>query len=130
MIPQELAKHVTKKDVLNVHLVPNVLNVTHLHISYYLEIVMKSVQVEHMLMMDLVNLVMTFVMNVTEENPTIVTLVNTNTITETHVLNHVLMENGPTQLQRLVITVMTPVKLVQPEEQQIVHLVTQPMTYG
>lgn len=97
MILQEHVNHVTKKDVLNVHLVPNVLNVNLHHIGYYQEIVMKSVQVEHLLMMEVVILVMTFVLNVTEENHTNVTLVNINTITETHVSNHVMMENGPTQ---------------------------------
>lgn len=99
MIIQEHVNHVTKKDVLNVHLVPNVLNVNLHHIGYYQEIVMKSVQVEHLLMMEVVILVMTFVLNVTEENHTNVTLVNINTITETHVSNLVMMENGPTQPQ-------------------------------
>jgi hypothetical protein len=97
MILQEHVNHVTKKDVLNVHLVPNVLNVNLHHIGYYEEIVMKSVVERYQEPATQHILVMTFVLNVTEENHTNVTLVNINTITETHVSNHVMMENGPTQ---------------------------------
>jgi hypothetical protein len=57
---------------------------------------MKSAQQQLMLIIKNVNLVMMFVPNVMEEKQTIVMFVNINIFTETHVLTHVMMENGQT----------------------------------
>jgi hypothetical protein len=98
-----------KMDVLIVHLQANVLNVIPHHGIYFQEIVMKSVQLELMLMMEVARLVILIVLNVTEEKQIIVILVQLNTITETHVSTHVLMENMQTHQPYPVITVMKPV---------------------
>lgn len=54
MMTQEPVQFVTKMDVLIVHLVPNVLNVSHHHITYFQEIVMKPVHLDIIQLMDYV----------------------------------------------------------------------------
>lgn len=67
MMKQELVYHVPNLDVLLVQVQPNVPS-ARTHIYYFQEIVMKSVQLELMLMTKTVKLVMMNVMNVMEEN--------------------------------------------------------------
>lgn len=130
MIPQEPVKHVTKMDVLIVHLQQNVLNVTAHHGSYFQEIVMKSAQAVLMPMMELVMNVTMNVMNVMQEKKKTVLLVRIHSSGDTNVSTHAMMENGPIPPAGLVITVMKPVKLVQVEVTTNVKLVTKLMTYG
>lgn len=85
MMTQEPVKFVPKMDVLIVHLAPNVLNVIHHHITYFQEIVMKPVHLDIIQLMDYVMHVTMLVQNVMDQIQIIVTLVNINTITETHV---------------------------------------------
>lgn len=131
IVTQEPVKLVMKKDVLIAQVQPNVLNVTQpFHITYFQEIVMKSVHLELLLMTKTVLIVVILVKNVMDQIQTIVTFVKLNTSTETHVSTHALMENGQIQTPRLVTTVMKPVKLVQLVVKPIVKLVTPLMTYG